>query len=98
MGANKRKYKLLAGIALGKWVVSTEWITKSVEANSFQSEKEFENTFFKGCKLARQAREAGKEPLFNGLKVCVLSKKQLKMPFEEFKWFDNFAHSSPYTA
>jgi len=90
MGDNKRKFKLLGAIALGVWVVDASWITKSVEAGAWVSEKGHENTAFKGCKLSRQAKEAGKKALLHGVKICLPSKKDLKIQFDELtsliKW------------
>lgn len=58
-GAPKRTVKVLNGILRGAWLISAEWLYRSVEKSAFVPEQDFETRAFSGASIARQLREGG---------------------------------------
>lgn len=73
-GAPKRTVKVLQAILRGAWLLSDEWLYKSVDSAALLPEAEFETTAFPGAKLAREKREIEEGPLASlaGLAVAVV--------------------------
>ncbi|KAG8236075.1 hypothetical protein J437_LFUL016663 [Ladona fulva] len=56
----KRTLNMLRGIARGCWIVSKEWVMKSLECNSWMDEEEFEIDYFlPAIKKARVSQQNG---------------------------------------
>lgn len=51
----KRTQKVLEAIAYGKWILSSTWVSSSIEAGKWKEEAPFQTTAFPGAKLSRQA-------------------------------------------
>jgi len=79
----KRTMKVLHAIARGAWLLTPEWLYRSVEAGAWQPEEQFEDSTFAGGRLARLAAPAG--GLLKGLKVSVLEPRKTAPPASELR-------------
>ncbi|CAH1772307.1 unnamed protein product [Owenia fusiformis] len=76
-GGPRRTLNVLKGIARGCWLVSKEWVLKSLEADKWLDEKEFEVTeYFPVAKTRREFRTEKQEKLpslFNNLETIYVA-------------------------
>jgi len=81
----KRTIKVLAGIAEGVWVISMDWVTRSLEEKKWLKEEEFDIDEFPGAKLSRKAHQAKKDELFKGVSFFINGPTASAMPTSHFK-------------
>ncbi len=62
---------MLRGIALGKWIVTVEWLKACAQKNSIVDEKEFEVHKYHGCARARKDKK-----VFAGMSFFVYGETQ----------------------
>ncbi|XP_041484035.1 uncharacterized protein LOC121430730 isoform X3 [Lytechinus variegatus] len=62
MGENRRTLNVLSGIARGCWILSMDWVYRSIEAGSWLPEEPHEmNIHFPGAMVSRLAHGAGSD-------------------------------------
>nr|XP_054771875.1 microcephalin-like isoform X2 [Lytechinus pictus] len=62
MGENRRTLNVLSGIARGCWILSMNWVYRSIEAGSWLPEEPYEmNIHFPGAMISRLAHGAGSD-------------------------------------
>ncbi|XP_030839454.1 uncharacterized protein LOC756739 [Strongylocentrotus purpuratus] len=59
VGENRRTLNVLSGIARGSWILSMDWVYRSIEAGSWLPEEPYEmNVYFPGAMISRLAHGA----------------------------------------
>eukprot|EP00002_Diphylleia_rotans_P030475 TRINITY_DN6265_c0_g1_i3.p1 TRINITY_DN6265_c0_g1~~TRINITY_DN6265_c0_g1_i3.p1 ORF type:complete len:421 (+),score=92.45 TRINITY_DN6265_c0_g1_i3:640-1902(+) len=83
VAASKRTVKMLAGIARGIWIVTPEWLFKSLDEGKWADESEFESNVVPGAKKARTNKALGMGLLFSSKTILVIG--ETTPPREEFE-------------
>ena len=75
----------MAAIARGAWLLTPEWLYRSVEAGAWLPESEFEDLSFPGGKRARLAHAVGSAQLLHGLRFALFEPRRANPPVSELR-------------
>lgn len=65
----RRTLKVLRGIALGKWIVTIDWVRDSAKKGKWLPEQSYELEKFSGIAKSRKSHEGGEDTLFHDMTV-----------------------------